>query len=407
MDIFIARQAIYNKNEKVVAYELLYRSSLDNKFDSSVKPEEATYKVIQNISSFGLDKLTNNKMALVNFPEEVINSNMATLLPKEKVIIEVLENVKPTKEVIDNLRFLKRKGYYVALDDVSNLNQVMKFINIVDIIKVDFKLSTKEERKEIANFFMKNNFKLYNIKLLAEKIESKADFKEAIELNFKYFQGFYFSTPSVIIGEDIAVRNITIFNVLIELLKEEFDLSRIESIIISDVALSYKFLRFINSAYFSFVQEIDSIRQGIMLIGMEELRKWLSIVSVVEMRLSKSEEYANNTVIRAKFCEEVMAKINYKEKGNAFMVGLFSDLHVMMRKDIQSVVDELPVSFNVKEALLGKDNILRYILNLTLAYEELNTDLVYKISNRVGLNIDNLGQIYLNTIEWAKRINTY
>lgn len=220
MDIFIARQAVYDKNEKTVAYELLYRSSLENKFDSSVNPEDATYKVIQNISSFGLEKLTNNKRAFVNFPEEVINSNMATLLPKQRTVIEVLETVKPTKEILDNLLFLKRKGYCIALDDVNDIDKVEKFIGIVDIVKVDFMFSSKEKRIEIVNFIKDNNSKSGNIKLLAEKIETKEEFEEAINLGFHYFQGYYFSAPSVILGEDIAIKNTTIFNVLVELLKK-------------------------------------------------------------------------------------------------------------------------------------------------------------------------------------------
>ncbi|ATD55656.1 EAL and HDOD domain-containing protein [Clostridium chauvoei] len=407
MDIFIARQAVYDKNEKTVAYELLYRSSLENKFDSSVNPEDATYKVIQNISSFGLEKLTNNKRAFVNFPEEVINSNMATLLPKQRTVIEVLETVKPTKEILDNLLFLKRKGYCIALDDVNDIDKVEKFIGIVDIVKVDFMFSSKEKRIEIVNFIKDNNSKSGNIKLLAEKIETKEEFEEAINLGFHYFQGYYFSAPSVILGEDIAIKNTTIFNVLVELLKKNFDINRIEGILMSDVALSYRFLRFINSAYFSFVQEISSIRQGIMLIGIEELRKWLSITSVVEMRLSKNEEYANNTVIRAKFCELIMEKINYEEKASAFMVGLFSDLHLMMKSDLYSVVSELPVNSVIKEALLGKENILSNILKVALAYEEINTETMYKLCSKIKINTGNLRDLYLNAIEWSEKINTY
>lgn len=175
----------------------------------------------------------------------------------------------------------------------------------------------------------------------------------------------------------------------------------------SDVALSYRFLRFINSAYFSFVQEISSIRQGIMLIGIEELRKWLSITSVVEMRLSKNEEYANNTVIRAKFCELIMEKINYEEKASAFMVGLFSDLHLMMKSDLYSVVSELPVNSVIKEALLGKENILSNILKVALAYEEINTETMYKLCSKIKINTGNLRDLYLNAIEWSEKINTY
>ena len=168
MKIFLARQAIYNKNTKIVAYEILYRNSLENVFDKNQKQEEATYKVIQNISSFGLNILTNNKLAFINFPEEAINSNMATLLPQDKVIIEVLETVKPTKEIIANLKFLRNKGYTIALDDISTYNQVEGFLEVIDIVKIDYKLSNKDERFNIIQ-----KLKNKNIKMLAEKIETE------------------------------------------------------------------------------------------------------------------------------------------------------------------------------------------------------------------------------------------
>ena len=164
MDIFIARQGIYDCEEKVVAYELLYRNSTINNFTSDVEDELATYQVIENINSFGLDNLTNNKIGFVNFPEKLINKNIATLLPKDKGVIEILENVNPTEEVIRNLKNLKKQGYSLALDDVENEEDLKKFVEIVDVVKLDFLLSSKESRKRIAKLC-----KQYNIKMLAEK----------------------------------------------------------------------------------------------------------------------------------------------------------------------------------------------------------------------------------------------
>lgn len=200
MKIFLARQAIYNRDIKIVAYEILYRSSLENVFDKNTGSDEATYKVIQNIASFGLDKLTNNKLAFINFPEDGINSNMATLLPHDKVIIEVLETVEPTKEIITNLKFLKDKGYSIALDDISTYNQVEGFLGVIDIVKIDYKLSDKEERINITQ-----KLKDKNIKMLAEKIETENEMLEAKLLGFDYFQGYYFSKPVVMQSEDVAV----------------------------------------------------------------------------------------------------------------------------------------------------------------------------------------------------------
>lgn len=399
MEVFLARQSIYNKNRDIVAYEILYRNSLQNKFDENEKQEDATYKVIQNIASFGLDTLTNKKRAFINFPEDAININMATLLPNEKVVIEVLETVKPTKEVIENLKLLRNMGYSIALDDVITYNQVEDFLDVLDIVKVDYKLSDKYERFNIAQ-------KLRNteIKLLAEKIEVEDELIEAEILGFEYFQGYYFSKPTVLQIEDIATKNRTIFNIITELLKEDFDINRMEELIKSDIGLTYKFLRFINSAYFNFMQEVSSIKQSIMLVGRHELRKWLSVIWVTEMSSLIGEEYSNNRIIRARMCELVYQIKNPKDKSLAFMVGLFSDIHMLMKKSLDEFVDELPVTKDVKDALLGKENIYRDILDLVLAYENMEGEKIENIAKKLGVDTDKVGGAYLESIEWSSNL---
>lgn len=395
MDIFIARQGIYDINNNVIAYELLYRDSLKNSFNPLIEENEATYSVIQNISSFGLDNLTDNKKAFVNFPEELIKKNTATLLPSNKVVIEILENVKPTKEVIENLAYLKNMGYSIALDDVDNFKNIINFIGVIDIVKVDFRLSNKEERRIIELICKK-----YKIDLLAEKIETREELEEAKELGYKYFQGYYYSKPSVFLGKDLSVKNTSIFMLLAELLKEEFDIDKVESIMKNDIALTYKFLKFINSAYFNFLQEVKSIKQAIVLIGREELRKWLSIMTFVRMS-SENNEYAKNTIIRAKLCEEIAREIKCKEEASAFMVGLFSNIHMMIEKDVEYVVETLPLNIQIKNALLGKDNLLKDILDITIAYENMDKEEILRLSEKMNINKSKLVELYYKSIEWS------
>lgn len=398
MDIFIARQGIYNSLNKVVAYELLYRNSLNNSFNLEVEDEMATYKIIENISAFGLDTLTDNKIAFVNFSEKVILKNIATLLPKENVIIEVLESVSPSPEIIQKLSALKDLGYKIALDDVVEAKDILKFIGVIDIVKVDFILSSKKSRKEI-NYICKK----YNIKMLAEKVETEEDLEEAKSLGFDYFQGFYYSKPAMFLGKDIAIKNTSIFMILMELVREDYDIDKVEYVMKTDIALTYKFLRFINSSYFSFLQEIKSIRQAIILIGKGELRKWLSILSVVEMS-STNEEFGKNIVIRAKFCEEIARYLKIKEEFSAFMVGLFSNIHYMIEKDINYVVGNLPLDFEVKSALLGDENILRDILDLALAYEKIDSNKISELCEKICIREGVLWELYCKAIEWCGNI---
>lgn len=399
MDIFIARQGIYDKNGKVVAYELLYRNSMENSYNPLIEDEVSTYKVIENISSFGLDILTNKKRAFVNFSEALIMKDIATLLPKENVVIEVLETVNPSEEIINKLLSLKDLGYYIALDDVVEVEHIVKFIGVIDIVKVDFRLATSEARKKIAYICNK-----YNIDMLAEKVETSEELNEAKGLGYIYFQGYYYSKPSIFLGKDIAVKNTSIFMLLVELIKENYDIDKVEYIMKTDVALTYKFLKFINSSYFNFLQEIKSIRQAIILIGRAELRKWLSILTVVEMS-SINDGYANIIIIRAKFCEEIANIISPNYAPQAFMVGLFSNMHQMIEKNIDYVVKELPLNSEIKNALLGEQNILKDILDLALAYENVDSDKITEMRKKMSINEDLLWRIYSKSIEWCSNID--
>ncbi|MDY4253184.1 MULTISPECIES: EAL and HDOD domain-containing protein [unclassified Clostridium] len=399
MDIFIARQGIYDKNGKVVAYELLYRNSMKNSYNPLVEDDVSTYKVIENISSFGLDILTNKKRAFVNFSEALIMKDIATLLPKENVVIEVLETVNPSEEIINKLLSLKDLGYYIALDDVVEVEHIVKFIGVIDIVKVDFRLATSEARKKIAYICNK-----YNIDMLAEKVETSEELNEAKELGYIYFQGYYYSKPSIFLGKDIAVKNTSIFMLLVELIKENYDIDKVEYIMKTDVALTYKFLKFINSSYFNFLQEIKSIRQAIILIGREELRKWLSILTVVEMS-SINSGYANSIIIRAKFCEEISNIISSNYAPQAFMVGLFSNMHQMIEKNIDYVVKELPLNSEIKNALLGEQNVLKDILDLALAYENVDSDKITEMRKKMSINEDLLWRIYSKSIERCSNID--
>lgn len=399
MDIFIARQGIYDENGKVVAYELLYRNSMENSYNPLIEDEVSTYKVIENISSFGLDILTNKKRAFVNFSEALIMKDIATLLPKENVVIEVLETVNPSQEIINRLLFLKKLGYCIALDDVVEVEHIIRFIGVIDIVKVDFTLSTSKSRKNIAYICNK-----YNINMLAEKIETSDDLNEAKELGYKFFQGYYYSKPSIFLGKDIAVKNTSIFMLLIELVKENYDIDKVEYVMKTDIALTYKFLKFINSSYFNFLQEIKSIKQAIILIGREELRKWLSILTVVEMS-SVNDGYANSIIIRAKFCEEIAKIIYCKDESSAFMVGLFSNIHLMMEKDVDYVVKELPLNAEIKNALLGEQNILKDILDLALAYENVDSDKITEMRKKLSINEGLLWRLYSKSIEWCSNID--
>lgn len=406
MDIFVARQAIYDKKENVIGYELLYRSSELNKFDPTVGDEKATYEVIKHLYTIGFEELINNKKAFLNFPTEGILGEVATLLPKDNVVIEVLENVVPTLEVINSLKALKEQGYTIALDDLITLEGLIPYIGLVDIVKVDYMNITIENKVKIIKYIHSLDMQK-KIKLLAEKIETEEELNEAKALGFQYFQGYYFSRPIVIQKKDFKVKNTTILKIMLEFLSEDVDINKLEELIKCDVVLSLKFLKFINSAYFNFVNKITSFKSAIMLIGVVEFKKWLAVMGAFEMDFGHGEEYANNTVVRAKFCELMCETINKSQKNSAFIVGLFSDLHLVMNNDFENVINELAVDMSIKNALLSEENIYKKILDLAISYERMDEESIDLRAKEIGINTAILSDLYIKSVEWVNDVKNY
>lgn len=402
MNVFLARQAIYNRDIKAVAYELLFRNSEKNVYDASVNADNATIKLMSNCSAIGLDDITEYKTAYINFTENLILNDYAKFLPKEKIVIEILENIVPTDKVINKMINLKNEGYRIALDDVDLNARYIEFGKLIDIYKIDFIKTNREQREDLIK-----NLKLVNqaARILAEKVETETDFQEILDnKDYSYYQGYYFSRPIIVAGKDVPVRNITYFKVMSELTKDDFDVDSIEKTIKLDVGISFKLFKLLNSSAFSFDNKIKSIKQAIMILGREELNKWITVVAMSEMESANSEEMTRSNIIRGKFCENIAKKINFEHTSECFMAGLFSNLDKYMQKHMDKVVEELPISDLVKEALTKRNNIVGYILTLAESYETMQIEKINTYSSIVGINKNVLVELYFESIEWTKMV---
>ena len=399
MDIFLARQAVYNKKRNVEYYELLYRNSDTNRFDPNVSSKNATYEVINNISCIGFEVLTINKKGLINCDEEVLMCDAITVLSNSDIIIEILESVIPTIDIIYRIKQLKELGYEIALDDVVDFDYIEKYLPYVKYVKVDFLLTNSKQRYELLQ-----KLKQYKVLLLAEKVESEEEFKEAVSLGCHYFQGYYFSKPNIVKGKDITIKTNIVVDLIKEIANDNFNIEKVENIMKSDVALMYKFMKFINSSFFNFLQEISSIRQAVMLVGQEQLKKWLSIISFVDLNKGNNKEYTNLTIMRARLCELIISEMNKEAGSDGFLVGMFSDLDLLVGDDISKVLSELPVKVEIKKALSGEDNILKKSLDLTLSYERMDLDSIEKLSKEIGINKERLSVLYLTALKWVQQI---
>ena len=402
IESFVARQPIFNTEEDVFAYELLYRDGFENAYNPDIDGKEATSQVLtSSFGVIGIDEITDGNYAFVNFTEQLLLEEVATVFNPETIVVEILEDVEPSQEVISACQKLKEKGYTIALDDFIFAPKYQSLIDLADIIKVDFMISSEGERHKLVEIAQQKD-----IDLLAEKVETREELEEAKEMGYKYFQGYFFSKPVVLKGDDLPVYPTNYVRVLNELNTKEPDLDKIAKFIEQDMSLSYKLLRLINSAIFSLRKEIESIKQALVLLGLEEVQKWFNLIIVDDLADEDDLEAVRLALVRAKFAELLADNLNItRDENKFFLMGLFSMIDVLMNRELEDLLDELPIAQEIKDGLLGKGGIYTDIIDLITAYEKGKWEKINNCCKKRCLKDDDISESYLQAIEWSNNIS--
>lgn len=404
MDKYIARQPIFNSQENVYAYELLFRSSADATAYTATDPDAATFSVLSDaFLLFGIDKLTGGKPAFINFTRKGLQQMLTTYSPEQSVVIEILEDIEPDREILDICRQLKQRGYVIALDDFVFADQYRELIELADIIKIDFLATPVQERQMIIRRLNHSG-----IKFLAEKVETRADFEQAVASGYSYFQGYFFSKPETFTAKKLVSFDTQYFQLLHEVRKTDIDFARLEELIKRDVSLFYKLLKYINSVYFGLKRPISSIRQALVLLGQHQIECWLTLLIlrdiVAEDKSDRTNELMNTSNIRAKFGELLAQKMNRPElAAQAFMTGMFSLLDCLLNRSLTSILQELSIHNDIKQALQGADTHLGNMLALIIAYEQYNWQAVSHYAQICSVPAKWLPALYLEALEWSVR----
>lgn len=397
MDVFIARQPIFDRKRDVYGYELLFRSGLQNFFDHIDADKAASQMIGDSTLFFGIDNLTRGKKAFINLTRETLMKDYPSLLPKELSVLELLETVTPDLEVLDAVRRLKRRGYMLALDDFVYTPDWDPIIQLVDIIKVDWMNSTTEERRDLLER-LQGQEKTF----LAEKVETQEDYQEAYNMGFHLFQGYFFSKPVVLSRKDVSGNKLATMKVLREIHQPGMDFNHVDECIRQDLTLSYKLLRYINSAFFGLHTEIRSIKHALVLMGESEIRKWATLVSLATMGEDKPLELTLSASIRAKMCETVANETGQTNPSDYFLMGLFSVIDAIMDRNLVEILQDLPLSREVKSALLRVGgNAYRQVYETVLAYEFANWRQLTKWTQKLDIDEMRISDIYMESVDWA------
>lgn len=400
MDIFLARQPIFDSKQVVWAYEILYRSGSVNTFDG-LDGDLASLSVMFNtFQIFGIESVTNGKPAFINFTENLINGEMATLFPKKLLVVEILENVAPKEEIIENCKHLKEMGYRIALDDFVYSEEYEDLIDLADIIKIDFLESSEEEIENISKVL-----KGRNIILLAEKVETREEFEYAKKLGFTLFQGYFFSKPEIMKSKKLQPIKSTALQLITEVNKEEIDFDKLDTIISRDLSITYNLLKIVNSGTFGLRHRIKSAKYALVLLGEKEIKKWIYLVILSDMGQDKPDELTRLSLIRARFAEMVAIKTRFnKQSEEMFLLGLFSLLDVMLNIPIEEVLGNVKASDTTREALINGSGEVGTIYKMIMAYEKGNWEEVLLYTEELKIDYKIVTTSYMEALIWYKKI---
>jgi c-di-GMP-related signal transduction protein len=396
---FIARQPIFDSHRVVYGYELLFRSGTGN-FFPGLHVDLACASTADNLFLFGIEHLTRGRRAFVNCSREFLVRDYAALLPKERVVIEVLENTAPDDEVVAACRRLKKSGYAIALDDFVDAAEWGRLVDLADCIKVDF-LATPPE----SQFRFCREYARRNIRMLAEKVETYADFERARDYGYALFQGYFFSRPEILTRHDVPAYKLNYLRVLQAANRRELDQSEIAERIKAEASLSYRLLRYLNSPAFFLVKEVRSIPHALMLLGERGIRRWVSLVAIAGMGEDKPQELLLLPLIRARFCE-LLAPLAQQESAasDLFLMGLLSAIDAILDMKMEDVLKEIPIRSEIRAALLGDENALRGIYEVALHYERAEWTQFQDVAARMEIPQGAVSDLYVRSMEWAAAV---
>ena len=393
-DFIIGRQEILYRNLNIFAYELLFRGE---GFDLNDREEatQATNQIITDaIIEMGINNIVDEHRAFINFTTQNILEKTPLSLPKERIVIEVLENVKIDLRVINNLREMSQQGYLIALDDFVFTEEWKPLVEFANIIKLDvLEMGEAKVRDVIAQL---SQYK--NLKLLAEKVETHREYEYLRELGCEYFQGFFFSKPNLVAGKRMGVNQLAAVRLLTTINNPTVEFDELAKVISEDVGLSYKLLHYINSAFFSIPTKIQSINQAVAYLGMNELKRWINILMLSSLS-DKPMVVMQNALIRGKMCE-LLAKLVGNKSENFFLIGMLSSLDSILDISIEEALEQLPLGDEITQAILEFKGLGGEALSCVLGYERWETGAI-----TFG-NVDQakIGETYIESINWATKV---
>jgi EAL and modified HD-GYP domain-containing signal transduction protein len=394
---YVARQPIFDREERVFGYELLFRDGLENAFTGN--KDEASRATLDRSLLVGLDVLFDGRRAFVNCTRDTLIKGLVTLLPSTTTVVEVLESVPADPDVVTAYRNLKEAGYMIALDDYVKDDPREALADIADIIKVEMQLTTEEERTALMK-----RFGPWRCRMLAEKIETRAEFVRAREQGFVYFQGYFFRRPEMVKTHDMPANQLNYLRMLQEVSRPELDLGVLEKMVKSEASVCYRLLRYLNSAVFGFQSEIHSVKHALSILGERDIRRWVRLVAAVGAGQEKTSDLLLSALVRGRFGELLAPRVRHGES-DLFLLVLLSLIDAMLEMPMAEVLEKIPLDHATKAALLGQPRELRPMFQLMLAHESGEWEAAAELSASLHLDSEDVAGEYWQAQQWAREVS--
>jgi c-di-GMP-related signal transduction protein len=395
---FVARQPILDRLERTYGYELLFRSGMEASFRGT-DHDLASRTTIDTSLMMGVEVLCDQGRAFVNCTRDVLIKDYLLLLPAQRTVAEILESIDPDEQVSNACQKLKRAGYLIALDDFVPNGKHEALVPLADIIKLDLRqLDAEECRKAVVHY------QTPGCRVLAEKVETREEFRAARQMGFDLFQGFFFERPEILTSREVPSLKLNYLRMLQAVHKPTLDYNELERFIKAEASLCYRLLRYLNSAAFAFAQEIRGVRHALAMLGERQIQRWFSLVAFVGAGQDKSRELVIAALVRGRFCESLASY--FPGKSDLFLLGLFSLMDALLDLPMREVLTKVPVAADIKNALLGRDSQDKMVRLVELIHS-LETGRWQDFSRLCGLlKLDEArtSDVYFSSLEHVERI---
>jgi EAL and modified HD-GYP domain-containing signal transduction protein len=392
--VLVSRQPIYSAEMAVLGYELLFRDSEVNSASFS-DGDQATAEVILNaFMNIGLQELVGNGRAFINFGRNLVMANYCESLPSNRIVIELLESIDPDDALLKRLAQLKAAGYSIALDDFICADPYYRLLESARFVKLDVLTCDQDMmQRSVATL------KKFPVQLIAEKVETREQFQFCREMGFDYFQGYFFCRPELVSSQRLPVNRLATIRLITKLNNPNIEFREVEEVLSQDVSLSYKLLRYTNSAVCGLQREVESIRHAAVIVGLERMRIWASLILFSGIE-DKPHDLIVTGAVRARMCEKLAEALKIPHPERCFLIGLFSVLDAIFDRPLAEIMTALPLAPNIVEALLRHEGQLGSLLACVLAYEQRNWD---EAQARSPLKSETIDGIYQEAVAWSLR----